>query len=80
MWHSNFPYWDEVLRAKQNFPAAKISNRMAYLYMKKRNIEDHDRCLKTLKQSEMVYNITNKFDDLMEKADSLNAMQFANKQ
>ena len=76
MWHSNYPYWDEVLRAQQNFPAVKISNRWAYSFLSKRNKEDHDRCLTLMEKSQKVGDMVKKFDALMENADSVNQLQY----
>ncbi len=76
MWHSNYPYWDEVLRAKQNFPAVKISNRWAYGFLKKRNREEHDRCIKLLNESKKALDIVSKFDTFMDKAQSVNQLQY----
>jgi hypothetical protein len=76
MWHSNYPYWNEVLRAKQNFPAVKISNKIAYYFLKKKNMEDHDRCLAMLRKSTKVAEIVKKFDELWDKADTLNKKLF----
>ncbi len=76
MWHSNYPYWDEVLRAKQNFPAVKISNRWAYRFLLKKNKEDHDRCISMMDNSKHAVEMSEKFDEFMDNADSVNQLQY----
>ncbi len=76
MWHSNYGYWNDILLEKQNFPAAKISNRWQYIWIKKKNMVDHDRCLSYLKKSPEAAKIAQNFEVLMEKADSVNQIEF----
>ncbi len=73
MWHGNYPFWDQVLRKQQNFPASKISNVIYYVELKKKNKDDYDRCLTLLDQSKKaVVDIMDKFDTLLDKTESHN--------
>lgn len=74
MWHSNYPYWNEVLRAKQNFPIAKISNRRMLIEMKKKNLVDLKRCL--VNMGPKAHEIKMKFDALMNNTISMNQKQY----
>jgi hypothetical protein len=76
MWHSNYPYWNEVLRAKQNFPATKVSNWSGYNFLKARNKEDHDRCLSNYYKSDKAQDLVQRFEVLLEKIDNINADNF----
>mmetsp|Transcript_800 Transcript_800/g.1264 ORF Transcript_800/g.1264 Transcript_800/m.1264 type:complete len:340 (+) Transcript_800:327-1346(+) len=76
MWHSNYPFWNEILRENQHFPAAKISNRWLYTWLLKRNKADHDRCLTLLQKSPKAAKMASDFESLMVKADSVNQIEF----
>ena len=72
MWHGNYNYWDDGLRDKQNFPAAKISNKWAYEQMQSHNKDDLNRCVSWLEKSPEAANITRKLESLMDKANTMN--------
>lgn len=76
MWHSNYPYWNEILREKQHFPAVKISSRWMDEWVKKRNKVDYDRCVSLLWASPKASKIVSEFEVLMDKADSVNQIEF----
>mmetsp|Transcript_16129 Transcript_16129/g.19704 ORF Transcript_16129/g.19704 Transcript_16129/m.19704 type:complete len:396 (-) Transcript_16129:830-2017(-) len=76
MWHSNYPYWAEVLRKEHNVPAVKISNRWFYEWLIKKNKPDHDRCIHHLTTSTKASSLALDFDHLMENADSVNQIEF----
>lgn len=76
MWHSNYPYWEEVLLSQQNFPAVKISNRWFYLFLKKKHEDKHNRCLSFMDKSNTIRDLAQKFDKYMDNGDSINQLQY----
>ena len=73
MWHSNYPYWNETLRSKHNFPALKISNKAIYLHVKKHNEEDFFRCITSM--SPKANELASHFDALINATNSMNAIK-----
>ncbi len=72
MWHSNYYYWNYILREEFNFPAAKISHEKMYKWMMKRNGDDLKKCVSLLEKSPEAAKIARNFESLIDKADTIN--------